>query len=61
MKEHIVDISGFGKATTPDNYILWLHSPYQFDAPGRWPSSQQVHCNYYILIISLAEHYGWLV
>ena len=59
MKDPPVDIPGLEMATTLANYIIWLRSPYRPDGPGRWPNSAQVCYNYFVLIVFLAQHYGW--
>ena len=59
MREPIFDLTGFEMVTDLETYILWLTLPYKLDGPGRWPNSQQVRYNYFMLIIALGEHYGW--
>lgn len=59
MKEPEFNLPGYERVTTLKEYILWLRSPYKLDGPGRWPNSQQIRYNYFILIISLGKHYGW--
>jgi len=60
VKEPALDLPGFELANSLENYIIWLRSPYNEDAPGRWPKQGQVRYNYYILIIALGKYYGWI-
>jgi hypothetical protein len=60
MKAPDFNLPGYEMATTLDNYFIWLRSPYEKDKRGRWPDSQQIRYNFHILIIAMAEHYGWL-
>ena len=60
IKEPILNLPGFENVTSLATYILWLRSPYKLDSHGRWPHSQQVRYNYFILVLELAQHYKWL-
>ena len=59
MQEPANDLPGYEIATTLENYIIWLRTPFIPDGTGRWPNSQQIRYNYFVLIIFLAQHYGW--
>lgn len=63
MKDPILDIPSIERAlpSSLEEFIIWLRTPYQPDASGRWPHDQQIRYSYMILIIKLAEHYHWLL
>lgn len=43
-----------------EEYVEWLQSPHKPDGPRRWADNRQIRYNYFVLIIALARHYGWI-